>query len=291
MKYQKTFAAAGILLSSTVGAEEYQIFSEMNYIHREYRESYSLNGKYFFDAKTPLGPLNEFKYVNTVSFISADLNLNSPYDDKFASLTGEWIAGSVGLGGSVTYADNVFGSGYANSQVVAKYYFSDKIFAGVTYKDFDRGDSLTGAFASYEHSLVGDDYIGFTGSYEQSSADDAARNWNLQSKYYNDLKNGMYWVLTGSYSASRDDEDIFNSDVWLLGTRFYFTKFTSIGVNYAQIKNDAVFLDSDGNITEGSITHYFTQNFYASGGYSILKYDSSLIEDLETYYLTAGLQY
>lgn len=287
MKRRNTFLTLGFLLAATASAEEYKFFSGANYGHTEYSESYSLQAQYFFEAKESLGPLNEFKYINTNSYVSGLLSHFSPIDSQSAAIGGEWIGHSIGIGGSATYQNDENESGYEASQAFAKYFFSDLLYAGISYSDFESGDSAVGVSAAYELPLNNSDYLGFSGGYTKT--DESKRSsWNIRSKYYNDLNNGKYWVLTGGYSTTHYDEPSYESNSWGLDTTFYFSKFTSIGLTYSQRSSD---VGTDSNSTSGRVTHYFTPNLYLSGSYSLTKYNSSSVDDNERYRLTVGLQY
>ena len=100
--------------SAKISAEEYQSFTNASYSKNDYSSadttSFGINTSYFFDAKSTLGPLNQFKYINTISNISArynhleseissldwnDLSHYSKGNNDAINVSGEWFSGDL----------------------------------------------------------------------------------------------------------------------------------------------------------------------------------------------------
>lgn len=229
--------------ATSVSAEEYQLFTELNANHfrvnGDNETNWNLKGTYFFDKKQTLGPLDQFEYINKVTNVSAAYN--RLFDTNGWNIGGEY------------FADNnlVVSAGYQRfddfhvTSVGLGYLISDNVIVRAQASKPEDGDTVYLFSASYNHQLQGNDYVGFT-----ASVDDEFDYYTLSSKYFASLDEGRY-IAVGVALADSD-----GSSSWAAEADYYFSKMTSVGVSY----------DKDDNYGLNA-KHFFNQNWALEAGF------------------------
>jgi hypothetical protein len=253
-------ATAAVILSSTVSAQDYQLFSNLAWTHTNIdgatANSILLGGQYFFDKKTALGPYSEFEYINKTSNVFANY-LNVETGESYGlNLGGEAFVNNVLLGATLSESK---GDNSANTLSFG-YLFSDDFLVRVDRYDGDNMDASYMISAAYNHQLNDTDYVGFT-----FGTDDEVEVISLSSRYFTHLGEDRYFVLEAGYQ----DNDFDNS--WDLAAKYYFSKATGVFANF----------DSEDSVGIG-LEHFFNSNI--AGQVAFLQSEVGT-EDADTIYL------
>ena len=235
-----------LLSASSVMAQEYQSFSSIGYTNYDSKRSYDSTGvgtRYFFEKQQTLGPLDQFKYINTSTNVFGNYS-HTDNSDNFTTGGSLFIDNFV-IGGSYSYSDYNSGSSDHYSARLA-YLISDDLIVNVYANKSEDVDTDYSLSASYNHQLAGKDYIGFT-----YSSDDDFDHQTLSSKYFRALDGEQYLVAGLTYQHNDDYDNDLSGNV-----AFYFNDKTSISASY----------DDDDNYHIGA-KHFFNQNYALSVGY------------------------
>jgi len=240
-------AGTSLLASTGIQAEEYQSISTVGYTKFDDspsdRDAYSLETKYYFDKKKTLGPLDEFKYINNISNISANyLNYEDSNDYRIA---GEMFMDQILIGGSYQYHDIEHGGSDDIFSLSLGYLINDDFL--IKAQAF-RVDSETDYLysAAYNHQINDSDYIGFT-----YTTDDDFDVQTLSSKYFKALGQDSYLTAQLSYT----DYDS-RSHSLIASMEYFFTGATSVGGSYDENDDYTV-----------SAKHYFNKNYAVALGF------------------------
>jgi len=235
-----------LLSASPIMAQEYQSFSSIGYTNVDSKNSHDRTGvstRYFFEKQHTLGPLDQFKYINTSTNVFGNYNHAGSSDNY--GIGGSYFSDNFVVGGSYSYSDHKFGSSDHYSARLG-YLISEDLIVNAYANKSEGFDTDYHFSASYNHQLEGRDYIGFT-----YSSDDDFDHQTLSSKYFRALDGGQYLVAGLSYQHNDDYDNDLSGNL-----AFYFNDKTSISTSY----ND----DDDYSI---SAKHFFNQNYALSVGY------------------------
>lgn len=208
-----------------------------------------ISALHYFDRRELRGPLDQFSFINSNSFVSA-----SYFDSDFgndSSISGQWYSDNgffVGAGYSYSdpKADNPFSNSLDIKTGTLGYQANEVWSVSATFVDPEDADSVTLFNVSYEHDMDGNDWIAF--SYR---TDDELDFHNVTTRYFNSLDNGSYLVLT----ADVTDVDDGNSD-WNLRTDYYWNNYTSV---FASVGDDDTY--------QVGAQHYFNDTWALSASY------------------------
>lgn len=238
--------ASALSASSSVFANEYQTFAELNYLsldvegngENENGNGYSLSFNHFFDKKQSLGPLSEFDYINRESHAFAayyDFE-----DDSAFAIGGNYFAGRFLIG--ATYEDN---DDYDSKSFSLGYLISRDFLVKVTATDPDFSDTSYNLSAQYNHQLDGNDYLGFT-----YSTDEEFDYQSISGTYFTRLEGERYLKLEAAYYDSDFD------DTWEIGASYYLNNMTSVSLGTSE----------ESDYTLGA-RHFFNNNFSIQADY------------------------
>lgn len=237
MTLKYTLPVIALVASTTVSAEEYQLFTSLIADHArangDNETNWNLNGTYFFDKKQTLGPLDQFEYINKVSNVNAGFNRSD--DRNFWNVGGEYFADNK----LVFSAEHGRTSGFYSNKVGVGYLISDDIIVRAEATKPKDGSTSYLFSGSYNYQLQGNDYVGFT-----AYADDEFDYFGISSKYFASLGEGRF-IAAG---ITLDDND--GSSDWSAEADYYFSKMTSVGLTYN--KADSYSLNAK---------HFFSQNW------------------------------
>lgn len=239
-----------LLASSTVTAQEYQLFSELNYTRAEVgkldNDILGIGATYYFDKRAVLGPLAELSYINDKS------NVFGSYIDA------EGDVNELNVGGELFYNNFLFGAQYSRAEVgsldndttkvTLGYLINPNFLVKADYTDLEQGGYASFG-AQYTHQLGGADYIGFS-----VNTDDEFDIWEASTKYFAGL--GQDRFIAAELAVSDDDGD---TD-WGISADYYFTTMTSVGLSYADEDKDDVW--------GINAKHYFNTNWAVSAAYA-----------------------
>lgn len=232
--------------STAVSADEYQTFVGLDYstIETPFQDSdrYSLGAKYYFDTKSTLGPLAEFKYINTTSNIFGGFSENDGRSNT--SLGGEYFNGNFSIGTSFNSADDD-----DLSLLTVGYLINDdfiiKVHAGSPFGS----DSSFAYQAQYNHQLDGSDYLGFS-----FITNDDFDYQAYSATYFKKLEGQSYLKAELDYHDGDGDSYLSTE------TTYYFNKMTSV----------SLMLDEDSNYGFGA-NHFFNESYSIGANYSSAK--------------------
>ncbi|MBT1062537.1 putative porin [Bowmanella sp. Y26] len=239
-----------LLLSSSVVAQEYNLFSELNYTRAEVGQAdadiLGVSSIYYFDKKAVLGPLAELSYINDKT------NVYGAYIDS------EGGVNDLNIGGELFYNNFLFGAEYNRAEVGSDDFDSSTVTLGylinpnflvkADYTDLEHGGFATFG-AQYTHSLGGVDYVGFS-----LNVDDEFDVWTASSKYFSALGEDRFIAAELSVTDNDGDTD------WGISGDYYFTTMTSVGLSYADEASDDVW--------GINAKHYFNTNWAVSAAYA-----------------------
>ncbi len=250
--------------SASVMAEDYQLFTELNADRvrvsgGDSETLWNANGTYYFDKKQSLGPLDQFEYINKESNISAG----------YSRLYGEnvWT-----VGGEAFVDENVLlAARYSRiageniSYLGLGYLFSDNFIVRADATIPKHGSASFIFSASYDLQLDGNDYVGFT-----ATVDDNFDYYTVGSKYFASVGQESYVAIGGGYA----DND--GRSAWYAEADYYFTKMTSVGVQFDREDDFSV-----------NAKHFFDKNWALTAGYGS-NFDTS---DVKVYSLSLTGQF
>jgi len=235
-----------LLATTSVIAEEYQSFSSIEYSNVDSKHSHDstrVDTRYFFEKQQTLGPLDQYKYINTSTNVFGNYQHIGSADNY--GLGGSYFINNFVIGGSYAYSDHKFGSSDHFSARLG-YLISEDLIVNAYANKTEGVDTDYSFSASYNLKLEGKDYIGFT-----YSSDDDFDYQTLSSKYFHALEGGQYLVAGLTYQHNDDFDNDLSGNL-----AFYFNDKTSISASY----ND----DDDYSI---GAKHFFNQNYALSVGY------------------------
>ncbi|WP_018016375.1 putative porin [Teredinibacter turnerae] len=296
-----------LFFNTSANAEEYQFFLDAHAIDYERApdtiDSWGINTTYYFDKKNSLGPLNEFSYINTSSFVFTNIrgSNETSWNEDLLSAGGMWNSGKLTLGGTATVVNSDSQSGYNSGIASIGWFFTDNLYGKVDYHDIDDAESYTTASLAYDYHLSGNDYIGSTISYSEApyGFDDS---WFWNGKYFNDM-GGRYLILSGGFSLHG------SVDAATVSAAYYFNKRTGVQLSYANEESKILsYSDESGWFNESSeerdkyvasIVHYFNTNTSLTLSYEQAESEISFhsnsdlnYSDTEkTYQIEFGLQF
>lgn len=233
-----------VAASTSVIANDYQLITSLEWDHIRYSGNSTnvraLEGTYFLDSKTVLGPLDQFEYINKTSNIQA--GYVRAFGTNVYGLGGEYFTDS----GVVVSAGHLRSSDFHENTLGLGYLISDDfIVRAEAYRP--RSGSTSYLFsASYNVQLEGNDYVGFT-----VSTDDDFDYQSISSKYFAALGGDRFITLGAEYErfdGSRDE--------WTAEVGYYFSRMTSVAVNYDRSKSYGV-----------KAKHFFNPNWALAAGY------------------------
>lgn len=262
-----------IAIPSMVNADEYQWFNEINYAKIEVdefnfnRSVYSFGTQYYFTPQKTLGPMDQF------SFIQKSDKLGFNYADTESSnifaLSGELYSGNFHFAASYQKEDiqsDHYDGENKDTRLTFGYLFSDNLLLDLNLgkSSFDNNNdsrvSNTNNSVSlslkHNYQLNGKDYIG---SQLSIFEDDA---FSLSNKYFKQLNNGKYLVLTSQILSRKSIDNLYS-----LGVDYYTNLTTSFG---ASISNQ--------NTYTVRAQHYFNHNTAIS--FKIFKNDEDAKVDI-----------
>jgi len=231
-----------LLTASTVSANEYQTFASIDYFNVEDQsesfDAYSLSGQYFFNAKSTLGPLAEFEYINKTSNVFGRYTDIDGFD--ITSLGGEYFTNNFLFGAEFSFDDN---NDLTNLSL--GYLINDDFLIKIDATNPEHGDTVYQYSAKYNHQLDNNDYLGF-----EFTADDDFDNFSYSSTYFTKLQGQGYLKAGINYEDGQFD------DFWSVDASYYFNKMTSV----------SVMLDEDKDYGFG-VNHFFNENYSIGANY------------------------
>ncbi|WP_444926518.1 putative porin [Microbulbifer sp. TRSA002] len=235
-----------LLMVSGAAAEGYRSITNFGYSNLDFDavdgDEYFAETTYYFSAKSSLGPLGEFDFINRSSNLSAayfhgDTGFRD--SDDFA-LGGEYFSESgFVLGGILTS----FGRDSFNT-ISLGYLFTPDLLMRLY-----NSDGSSSAKLSYNYQLSSSGYIGF------DISTDVSFDWQiLSSKYFSEIGDDKYISLELKYL--NDDEW---DDYWRVASNYYFTKNSSLSIDYDE--------NSDYKI---GFSHFLNRNIAIEASYSTI---------------------
>ncbi|WP_157953858.1 putative porin [Microbulbifer sp. A4B17] len=233
-------------VASGADAEEYNSITNFGYSDLDFsegdRDELFAETTYYFSAKSSLGPLREFEFINKSSSLSAAYfhSTTGFYNSDDFALGGEYFSktGFV-IGGNLTTFGrdnfNTFSLGYLfTPNFLMKFYNTE----GTTY-----------AKMRYNYQLNGSDYVGFDVS------TDIVFDWQIfSSKYFSKVGDDKYMSLEFNYLNDNEWDDY-----WRAAANYYFTKNSSLGIDYDE--------NSDYRV---GFSHFFNQNVAIEASYGTI---------------------
>lgn len=247
MKYR--LAAIALMASTAVSAESYNTFIDVNHVDSGDYDSTGLGITHYFGAKETRGPLDEFKFINSKSFIKASYS-DSDFS-KNTQVSGQWYADNgLFLGAGYIYSD--FDSDLLSDSSTDAftgtigYQASETWSVSTTLIDVEDQDTMALFDVNYEHDLGNNDFLAF--SYGTNDDTDFHR---LGVRYFNTLDNGQYLVLNAGYTDYEDGDES-----WNLGSEWYFNNYTSVFANIG-----------DDDTWQLGAQHYFNKTWAVRAAY------------------------
>ncbi len=229
-----------LLTASTVSANEYQTFTSFNYTNTDDSlDVYSLDVQHYFDAKSDLGPLGQFEYINTTSSL-----FGSYYDSDYTETTelgGEYFSDNFLIGArfSRSYDMNA-------SSISLGYLVNDDFLIKAQAINPINGDTFFNYSAKYSHQLDGVDYLGFS-----VSTDEDFNTQSYSSTYFKQLDNQSFFKGNIFYF---DGERV---SFWSANVSYYFNKITSVLMSFDENEDYGL-----------GVNHFFNENYSIRGNYS-----------------------
>ncbi len=194
---------------------------------------------YYFDAKSTLGPLAEFEYINKTSYAVAQYSDSERSD--YYTLGGEYFTGNF-----------LIGAGYHSSNdndasdISLGYLINDDFLIKAKAMNPVNGDPFLHYSARYNYQLDGVDYLGFT-----VTTDEDFDTQSYSSTYFKQLDDQRFFKGNIYY---HDGEW---GNTWSASAGYYFNRMTSVSAMFN--KNDDYSL---------GVNHFFNENYSIGGGYS-----------------------
>ncbi len=235
-----------LLLASPVFADNYRSFSVLSYDETKYSGSYEtindnsevsvttfpsqysthLASQYYFADQKSRGTLDEFGYLDTDSSISAGLGHSNFSDSAF--IGGEVFLGDfiIGAGASYSESDYFFSNQYSDSfSGHLGYLFNDNLIVKIDTFNAKGQKSQVDISAEYEHSLGGDNYLGFS-----ATVDDELETGTVSSSYFSAVGGGQF-IRASLYYHYSDVDCCSSYDSAVASAAFYFTPGFSVMAN------------------------------------------------------------
>jgi len=232
MKFKPALLA--FLITAPAYGQEYQSITSFDYIDHEIgdfsTEITSANSVFFLEKKRTLGPLDEFDFINTTSFVYAAL-VDSDADT------------AVGVGGTFFAGNFKFGATAVDEQGVDQltfgYLFNDNFIVNLHANRDSDDDTALSLSSQYKISLSDENYVGLT-----FKVDEDFDFPSVGAKYFTSLGGDTY------LTAGVDYIDTPVSDFYAVNVGYFFTKGTSLKVRY-----------DDDETTGIRFKHFFNENF------------------------------
>ncbi|MCK7597986.1 putative porin [Microbulbifer sp. CAU 1566] len=246
MKFK--FAALPLMLVSAIAsAEQYNSFTDADYISADYgnfdTDTLSVQSQYYFGALETLGPRKEFNYILPVSNIYGGFRYMDydGGDSDSLNIGGEYFTGQWKVFGELQdlNSTNVYSAG-------AGFLFTPNLLAEVEARKVEDSDTVLFVRGQYNHQLSGTDYIGFT-----AEVDDEFDYRHVSSKYFTALSGGQYFTAELGLTDVAGDDLFWGGEV-----EFYFNENTSIGAGYSEAED-----------YQFNATHFFNRSVAAKVSY------------------------
>lgn len=261
---RKVSAITLLLLSSTSFAQDYQTFTRLSAYKTERSHSDVdgawLSAQYFFKARTALGPLDQFEYINKISNVGGSVN-DRPGKDYFYNLGGQAFIGNVLVGAG--YSNNRFDRERESLQV--GYLFNDDFLVNVSASKVGSDDTTYHLSSRYNIQINETDYLGVS-----ISTDDNFEYKSISSTYFSKVGDNKYLTARVDYG----DYDSYKH--WILYSSFYFTEKTSVNASYGKGKSYSL-----------GVKHFFNNNFAIGAGY----YSNTNDSDYKSYSVNFSTQF
>jgi len=255
-----------MLFTPSLYATEYQSFTNVSYSNQNNDsnfESYSINSQYFFDEKSSLGPLDQFKYINTTSYLNAGFSQlkSTAWNTDSSYIGGMYFMDKWSIGGGYNkLSSNTLLSNSHSNNLSLGYLINDNFSIRYSKSTFSNHDNSSSLSMQYNHQINDKDYLGF-------SLDD---DKNASVTYFSHLGEERYLKIGLNYF-----DDSFGSK-WSTNVKYYFNNRTSIFANY-----------HDDKVRSIGAKYFLNQNFALSASYSP---ENSDIKD-DAYNLTLTAQF
>lgn len=232
---------------------------DLNHIDSGDFDATTFEALHYFDGRELRGPLDQFSFINSNSFISG-FHRNTNTTDT-TNVSAQWYGDSgffVGAGYAQSRLDIDADFGGDDSRDIYNgtlgYQANEVWSVSATFFDAENSNSLTVFDISYEHDLGQNDWVAF--SY---NTDDELDFHTLTTRYFNTLDNGGYLVLTAD--VTEVDE---GSGDWNVGAEYYWNNYTSV---FASVGDDDTY--------QVGAQHYFNDTWALTASYA----DSDLLPD------------
>lgn len=242
LKYALPFVA--VAASASAIANDYQLISSLEWDHIRYSGSSTnvraLEGTYFLDRKTVLGPLDQFEYINKTSNVQAGY---ARFDGtNLWAVGGEYFADN----NLIVSAGHARSSGMHANTLGLGYLISDDFVVRAEATRPRSGSTSYLFSAGYNVQLEGNDYIGFT-----ASTDDDFDYHSISSKYFSALGNDRFITVGAEFERLEGMKNNWEAEVG-----YYFTRMTSVAVSYDRSKSYGF-----------KAKHFFNHNWALAAGY------------------------
>ena len=257
---------AVILFTPSIYATEYQSFTNLTYSKQNNDinfDNYGIHSRYYFDKKQSLGPLDQFKFINTTSYIYGGINQlkSKEWANDSSYISGRYFYGKWSIGGGIHRSkregsskgsmSNHFNLGYlVNDNFLVQYSKSNNAITG------DSGVLSM----QYNHQISDTDYLGFSIGSDEKAA----------MTYFTHLGDERYVKVDIGY-----DHDLIGNK-WSTNANYYFDNKTSIFANY-----------QDGRINSVGAKYFLNDNFALSANYSP---ENSRV-DYDAYHISLSAQF
>lgn len=220
---------------------------DINYSDYGIADTTSVSATHYFKAKALRGPLDQFSFINSSSFVGVSYE-DLEFSNK-TKLKGTWHSNNgLFVGVDYRYQDFDMGSSYDETSSTIGYQ-SNKVWSvSATFSDPEGAESRTSFNARYEYALGANDWLAF--SY---STDDDFDSQTINTRYFNTLENGGYYTLSAAFLMANDFDD-----EWAIGGQYYWNNYTSASVSF-----------DDDTYSIGA-QHYFNDTWALSASYTDL---------------------
>ena len=244
MKFKTLLALC--LISSPLYATEYQSFTDISYNKQDLDsnfESYSIQSQFYFDKKQALGPLDQFKYINTTSYLYGAFNQleSKTWGRDSTSIGGKYFIGKWSIGGGYSKTShNGNSKNEHSSHLNLGYLINDNFLVKYSKSNHSKYGDSGRLSMQYNHQLNDKDYLGFNINSDEKAA----------MTYFTHLGDEQYLKVRVDY-----DHDA-HGNKWTTNANYYFDNKTSI---FASYHNDKL-----GNI---GAKYFINENFALSASY------------------------
>ncbi len=250
-----------LVLTTPVFAEEYQSITSIDYYDHEYGnnslEVWGVSSVYFMNKRATLGPLDEFEFINTTSYISGGI-----YDSDFGSgavIGGNYFFGSFKLGANFVDEEGL-------NEMTFGYLFTDNFIVNIHAEKEFADETVFSISSQYKVALEGKDYMGFT-----FQADEEFDFPSVGMKYFSSLGEGTYLTAGLNYTDTPSDS------YYAINAGYFFSEKTSLKAEYFE-----------GGAKELTFKHFFNKNYALEIGFE--ESNDDLI-DQESLHLSFTMQF